>query len=63
VRCDSTKPDLVVKRVAEVKRKEQPMKKLISVFLLVTLCALSSGCGVKDPLYFPEQDSNQQTTK
>ena len=39
------------------------MKKLISVFLLVTLCALSTGCGVKDPLYFPEQDNAQKTTK
>lgn len=39
------------------------MKKLISVFLLVTLCALSTGCGVKGPLYFPEQDSAQETTK
>ncbi|ERH29055.1 hypothetical protein HMPREF9065_00153 [Aggregatibacter sp. oral taxon 458 str. W10330] len=39
------------------------MKKLISVFLILTLCALSSSCGVKGPLYFPEQDSTQQTTK
>ncbi|WP_109078235.1 LPS translocon maturation chaperone LptM [Aggregatibacter kilianii] len=39
------------------------MKKLISLFLLVTLCALSSGCGVKGPLYFPEQDSADQATK
>lgn len=39
------------------------MKKLISVFLLITLCALSSGCGVKGPLYFQEQDSTQQKTK
>ena len=39
------------------------MKKLISVFLLITLCVLSTGCGVKGPLYFPEQDSAQQTTK
>ncbi len=39
------------------------MKKLISVFLLVTLCALSIGCGVKGPLYFPEQDSAQKTSK
>ncbi len=39
------------------------MKKLISVFLILTLCALSTGCGVKGPLYFPEQDSAQKTTK
>ena len=39
------------------------MKKLISVFLILTLCALSSGCGVKGPLYFPEQDSAQKTSK
>jgi len=39
------------------------MKKLISVFLLVTLCTLITGCGVKGPLYFPEQDSAQKTTK
>ena len=39
------------------------MKKLISVFLLVTLCVLSTGCGVKGPLYFPEQDSTQKTSK
>lgn len=39
------------------------MKKLISLFLLVTLCALSSGCGVKGPLHFPEQDTAQQATK
>ena len=39
------------------------MKKLISIFLLVTLCALSTSCGVKGPLYFPEQDRAQKTTK
>ncbi|AEW77038.1 Predicted small periplasmic lipoprotein [Aggregatibacter actinomycetemcomitans] len=39
------------------------MKKLISLFLLVTLCVLSSGCGVKGPLYFPAQDSADQATK
>ena len=39
------------------------MKKLISVFLLVTLCTLSTGCGVKGPLYFSEQDSAQKTSK
>ena len=39
------------------------MKKLISVFLLITLCVLSTGCGVKGPLYFPEQDNAQKTTK
>lgn len=39
------------------------MKKLISAFLLVTLCTLSTGCGVKGPLYFAEQDSAQKATK
>ncbi|TCP95611.1 putative lipoprotein [Cricetibacter osteomyelitidis] len=38
------------------------MKKLLSIFLLGTICCLSA-CGVKGPLYFPEKaqaEQNQQ---
>ncbi|ACS98349.1 MULTISPECIES: LPS translocon maturation chaperone LptM [Aggregatibacter] len=32
------------------------MKKFISLLLLGAICVLSTGCGVKGPLYFPEQE-------
>ncbi|URI04241.1 LPS translocon maturation chaperone LptM [Pasteurella multocida] len=32
------------------------MKKWVSIFLLGIVCALSVACGVKGPLYFPENE-------
>ncbi|EGV06495.1 lipoprotein LppL [Haemophilus pittmaniae HK 85] len=32
------------------------MQKLISLFLLTVCCAAISGCAVKGPLYFPDQE-------
>ncbi|MDU8923362.1 lipoprotein [Pasteurellaceae bacterium LIM206] len=40
------------------------MKKLISVIFLTALCAALTACGVKGPLYFPDQQpENQQQPK
>ncbi|WP_077465560.1 lipoprotein [Rodentibacter sp. Ppn85] len=36
------------------------MKKLLSILVLGAVCALTTGCGVKGPLYFPEKDQTQQ---
>ncbi|WP_082024891.1 LPS translocon maturation chaperone LptM [Necropsobacter massiliensis] len=38
------------------------MKKLISICLLGSLVFLTTGCGVKGPLYFPEK-AQAQTQK
>lgn len=37
------------------------MKKLISLFIFTAVAAQLSACGVKGPLYFPQQDNQQQT--
>lgn len=37
------------------------MKKLLSILLLSAICAITTGCGVKGPLYFPEKEPAQQT--
>ena len=39
------------------------MKKAISILILTALCAAASGCGVKGPLYFPEQQQQEQPKK
>ncbi|TCP11508.1 putative lipoprotein [Bisgaardia hudsonensis] len=36
------------------------MKKLILVFLISAVTFLVSSCGVKGPLYFPEQEQSAQ---
>ncbi|TDQ56388.1 putative small lipoprotein YifL [Mesocricetibacter intestinalis] len=38
------------------------MKKIFSLFLCAGFCFLLSACGVKGPLYFPQQDTTQQQT-
>ncbi len=39
------------------------MKKCISLIILTALCAVATGCGVKGPLYFPEQTPASNTPK
>ena len=39
------------------------MKKCISLIILTALCAVATGCGVKGPLYFPEQPPASNTPK
>lgn len=41
--------------------KDDGMKKWVSIFLLGMVCALSVACGVKGPLYFPENETVQNT--
>ncbi len=41
--------------------KDDGMKKWVSIFLLGIVCALSVACGVKGPLYFPENETVQKT--
>ncbi|HDR1021199.1 TPA: lipoprotein [Pasteurella multocida] len=38
------------------------MKKWLSLFVLSAICVLTTACGVKGALYFPEQ-TQQQTTQ
>ena len=37
------------------------MKKLLSILVLSVICIVTTGCGVKGPLYFPEKEQVQQT--
>lgn len=36
------------------------MKKHISLVFLTALCSLLTACGVKGPLYFPAQETQQE---
>ena len=40
--------------------QELKMKKFISLLILTALCASVTACGVKGPLYFPEQEQPKQ---
>ncbi|AJO88002.1 Predicted small periplasmic lipoprotein [Haemophilus influenzae] len=37
------------------------MKKLLSILVLSAICIVTTGCGVKGSLYFPEKEQAQQT--
>ncbi|EIJ68562.1 LPS translocon maturation chaperone LptM [Pasteurella bettyae] len=37
------------------------MKKFISLVILTALCTAMMGCGVKGPLYYPEQTPQKHT--
>lgn len=39
------------------------MKKLILILTLGVITLAATGCGVKGPLYFPEQDNSQAQQK
>ncbi|MEE6076228.1 MULTISPECIES: LPS translocon maturation chaperone LptM [Avibacterium] len=39
------------------------MKKLILILTLGAITLAATGCGVKGPLYFPEQDNSQAQQK
>ncbi|MFZ7305338.1 MULTISPECIES: LPS translocon maturation chaperone LptM [Avibacterium] len=39
------------------------MKKLILILTLGAITLAAAGCGVKGPLYFPEQDNSQSQQK
>ncbi|MGQ0286638.1 LPS translocon maturation chaperone LptM [Pasteurellaceae bacterium 22721_9_1] len=39
------------------------MKKLISFAILTALCGMVAACGVKGPLYFPQENNQTEQTQ